>query len=398
MCRESRRYFAAGLIALLLTVAGCQTRTTTQSIYEDIELGKLVPGWLKTNRLATASDFGYTYLEHTQPDSRSQRLESYRVAVSHGRVLAKSYMLRRGWESPGSMGVEYRYILETEVEPSAWRPPDSTWQPVGHDQALSAVAVAIDEAVPDRAYPGSITPPENFLDIRRMFFEEVEAKVYAEALSKSFGQVAVVDETPAQLEAEVRDYRRQINLIQREINVVEEQLVRLNYQFEFADRVAERQRYDRLRDALEAKLLRLQQNRNQITALMQNYAAGDDVLLAARWRQASGQAQAQARRALASLKRNIAGWLVTHRDLLPLLPGPTPPPETIWYNQAWSKLWPRYAFVNVLRRIDWTDMAQEGFEVADRLPQGVDVTVKMLGQRRCRVEIHYRFQQWGQDE
>jgi hypothetical protein len=375
--------------------AGCKTNTRMQSAFEDIEVGKLTPGWLKANRLAASSDFGYSYQQFEDRGNASVSQESYRVAVSHGRVLAKAYTFRRGWRGGGHDNVQLHYVLEAEVDVSAWRPAEGQWQPAPHGQALDTAAVAVAEAVPTRAYPGHVMPPQNFLDLRNLFFEEVEARAYGETLARAFSDDAVLPETADDLETEARRYRRQLNLIQREINVVQEQLVRLNYQYEFAENDQDRRRYGRLRDALDAKLIRLGQNRNQLDKLMQESATGQDRILLARWTQASRTASAQAAQAANSLRGNIPGWMLTHYELLPLLPGKPVPAESTWQDKTWSHLWPRMAFADILNQADWDKLLQPGQSQSFMTPHGVEVTLTCLPERRCRVEMRYRFYEYA---
>jgi hypothetical protein len=395
MKRKIRNGLVGPVVCLAWLVTGCQTTTPVQKAFARIEVGKLTPGWLKANRLASASDFGYVYLQHEDRGASQVSLESYRVAVSHGRVLAKAYTYRKGWQGGGYSNVEFRYVLEVEVEPQAWRPADRQWQPVRYDQALRTAQVAVREVSPARAYPGHVLPPENFLDLRRLFFEEVEARVYAEALTQGFSAVTVLPDEGRDLQDQARDYRRQLNLIQREISVVREQLVRLNYQVEFAQDPEEKQRLARLRDAVEAKRLRLEQNRNQLDKLMETYAAGQDRLLLAKWATASATAASQARQAVETLKANLPGWMLSHHELLALLPGPRDPSAGVWYDKPWSRLWPRNSMSDVLGRVDWNAFLASKAPREFMTPHGVEVKIQGLSERRCRIELHYRFYEWA---
>ncbi len=394
--KQTCTMLALACLAWLVGITnGCKTNTRMQSAFQDIQVGKLTPGWLKANRLATSSDFGYSYQQYEDGSNAAMSLESYRVAVSHGRVLAKAYTFRRGWRGGGHDNVQFHYVLEAEVDVSAWRPAQRQWQPAPHGQALDTAAVAVAEAVPTRAYPGHVMPPQNFLDLRNLFFEEVEARAYAEALAQAFSDDTVLPGGAEDLETEARQYRRQLNLIQREINVVQEQLVRLNYQYEFAENEQDRRRYGKLRDALEAKLIRLGQNRNQLDQLMQDSATGKDRLSLARWTQASRTASSQAALAANSLRGNIPGWMLTHYELLPLLPGKQGPGESAWQDKTWSHLWPRLAFADLLNQADWDKLLRPDQTQSFMTPHGVEVTITSLPERRCRVEMRFRFYEYA---
>ena len=94
------------------------------------------------------------------------------------------------------------------------------------------------------------------------------------------------------------------------------------------------------------------------------------------------------------MRGNLAGWMLTHNQLLGLLPGPQRLPESAWQQMRWSSLWPRYSFADVMGRTDWSSMPSAGAGQSFMTPYGAEVQVQTLDERRCRVEIRYRFYEW----
>ncbi|MFW5839912.1 MAG: hypothetical protein ACOCZE_04955, partial [Planctomycetota bacterium] len=385
------------LLVGLLPAAGCRESTATMRLYQDVEVGKVLPGRMQANRLAAHSRFGLTRVIYEPSASPNfEKLEVYRIAVAHSRVVAKDYIFRQGGLVAGDKRVKYRRVIEAELPEHAFEPMPATWDPIGRTETLPIISAMIEDAQPSRAYPHRRKPPEDFIDLRNYYFDELASRVYARSLAAALANQASAavslpedqQDVDEQIELRTRQYSRMLAANQREIQITEEQLIRINYNYEFAEEPAEKERWLDLKEGLEAKVQTLQDANAQIEALIQTAAGQKNSALAtARWQAAHGLAADRSRRALEAMQGNVAGYILSMADLLERLPSQPLPSPRIWKGKAFSDLWPRYELVSALQGSALDKVTADEADHTVTLPTGVTVRTTNLGDHRIRVEI-----------
>ena len=396
------------ILAACVATAGCQQAATTDTrrVFDDVTVGGLLSGRMQVNRLATHSPFGLAWqtVDH-KPSARYAELEQVRIAEALGRVIAKSYTHRTGSLVGGYSQVEYVRVIEAELPEEALQPAPEGWEPIGRQAVLPLIAAIVADAEPGRIYAHNRTPPRDFIDLRNAYYDELASRVYARALATALAEgvdSAVNLPQPAddadawsrQIEAQAARYARQKSANEREIEVVNEQLVRINYAYQFSEAEARKQQMLALKEGLESKIQTLRQANQQIDQLLGAMAQQVNPRLAmARWQAAHDTATQQAHRALEMMRGNVAGYLLATVDLMEMMPAPEPP-EGLWQGKPWSKLWPRHDLVDALRAAGLDAPLEAGPARETTLPSGIRVRTSNLGDRRIRVEITYRFYEY----
>jgi hypothetical protein len=401
-------------VAMLLAVGaigmglggGCKSSTEALRLFDDVSVGEVLTGRMAVNRHATHSRFGMTrVLRESKPTANFERLEVYRIALAHNRVVAKDYIFRQGSLTAGDARVRYRRILEVEVPESAFNPMPSTWEPIGRAAVLPVVAAAIEDATDERAYPHRRLALEDFVDLRNFYFDELASRAYARSLAAALaGQSAAAMDLPddpdamqRRLEAQARQYSLKLAANQREIQITEEQLIRVNYNYEFAKDPAEKQRWLAIKEGLQAKIATLNRANEQIEQLIQASARQENPTLAmARWKAGHQLASQRSHRVLQTMRGNVGGFVLSMADLLERLPSEPVPDAEVWAGQAWSDLWPQHDLVTALQgsgldKLAELDRVRREQSHQTTLPSGVVVKTTQLQGRRIRVEISFEF-------
>ncbi len=401
-------------LAMLLAVGaigmgsggGCKSSTETLRLFDEVPVGGVLSGRMAANRRATHSRFGMTRVLHeSKPTANYERLEVYRIALAHNRVIAKDYLFREGSLVAGDARVRYRRILEVEVPESAYNPMPATWEPVGRSAVLPVVAAAIEDATDERAYPHGRQALEDFVDLRNFYFDELASRAYARSLAAALaGETAAAMDLPddpdalqRRLEAQARQYSLKLAANQREIQITEEQLIRINYNYEFAEDPAEKQRWLSIKEGLDSKIATLTRANEQIEQLIQASARQESPTLAmARWRAGHELASQRARRVLQTMRGNVGGFVLSMADLLERLPAEPLPPADVWAGKPWSDLWPQHDLVTALQgsgldKLAELDRVRREQSHQTTLASGVVVKTTQLQGRRIRVEISFEF-------